>query len=637
MKKTSLLVLLALSLVYSTIFAQNAPPPPTPTPRPSVPKPVIERGNGTIISTGRGVGYGSGSGNGTGYEGEEEDDGKLTGATIRGKVVYEDTGRPLRFVAIGFVKSTDTTNTYSTKFVKTDENGDFVIKNVKAGTFLPIIKADGILNPTSYANQLKQADKKAEIENLFEKTEVAGLGEFQVLIRAKRGGSIIGKVNYSDGEVAVGVKVEALIKNDNRFQTASFGDFGVGTATTDDRGFYRFAGLPEGKYIVRVIEPVSHKETKMQLWEATRGGYGQDSQMLMTYYPASEKSDKATLLDVGIGQEQSDINFNLPERTLFRIAGKVVGKSNRQPLKDFQITLFKMNSFDEKVANRGTASIVTTDSAGNWAMRSLPKGKYVVSIEKAYVYKSAKDTPDEKEITYSNMSKTIEITDQSISDLVFELPSESVISGTILTDDEKTIPAYVGMFALSEDGKNGGNSENTDKEKGSTDEQNKQTLFKIRKLTAGKYKLKLGGNRDYYIKSVKLNGNDVTNSFIEIKESEELKNIQVVLSNQTGTLKGKVDGYDSKENGFVILTSPNTKYGDADTNIESRGAAILPNGDFEVKIKEGEYSVLLITENSRPKTEGEGKEWFNNLVKNAPKVQIKIGEVANITLKMPSN
>jgi hypothetical protein len=634
MKKTSLLVLLALSLIYTAIFAQDKPPPPTPTPRPSVPKPVIERG--TEITISEGVGRGNGSGNGTGYS-EEDDDGKLTGATISGKVVYEDTGRPLRFVAIGFVKSGEQNNTYSTKFVKTDENGDFVIRNVKAGTFLPIIKADGILNPTSYANQLRQSDKKAEMENLFEKTEVAGLGEFQVLIRAKRGGSITGKVNYSDGEVAVGVKVEALIKNDDRFQTTSFGDFGVGTATTDDRGFYRFAGLPEGKYIVRVTEPVSHKETKTPLWEATRRGYGQESQMLMTYYPAAEKSDKATLLDVGIGQEQSDINFNLPERTLFRIAGKVVGKSNRQPLKDFQITLFKMNNFDEKVANSGVASIVKTDSAGNWAMRSLPKGKYIISIEKGYVYKSPKDTPDEKEITYSNMSKTIEITDKSISDLVFEMPSESIISGTVLTDDEKTLPAYVGIFALSEDGKNGGTGEIANKEKGQTEEQNKLTLFKIKKLTAGKYKLKIGGNRDYYIKSVKLNGNDVTNSFIEVKESEELKNIQVVLSNQTGSLKGKIDGYDPKESGFVVLTSPNTKYGDADTNIESRSAAVLPNGDFEVKIKEGEYSVLLITRNNRPKTEEEAKEWFNNLVKNAPKVQIKIGETSNITLKMPSN
>ncbi len=628
-----LVSLLFIFVLFLTLTLAQSPPRPKPTPTP-----VRERIEIDSEATVRPVSRGSGSGSGTSIIGEEEDDdGKLTGATIRGKVVYEDTGRPLRFAAIGFVKSGEENNTYLTKFVKTDENGDFVIRNVKAGTFLPIIKSDGILNPTSYASQFRQADKKAEIENLFEKTEVAGLGEFQVLIRAKRGGSITGKVIYPDGEVAVGVKVEALIKNNNRFQTTSYGDFSVGTATTDDRGFYRFAGLPEGKYIVRVTEPVSHKETKAPLWETTRGSYGEESQMLTTYYPDSEKADKATQLDVGIGQEQSDINFNLPERKLFRIAGKIIGKSNQQPLKDFQITLFKINNLDEKVANRFTPTNVTTDSTGNWALRSLPKGKYSISIQKGYVYKTAKETPTEKEITYSNMSKTIEITDKDISDLVFELPSESIISGTILTDDGKVLPAYVGIFALSEDGKNGGNSENAYREKGQTDEQNKQTQFKIGKLNAGKYKLKLAGNRDYYVKSVKLNGSDVTNSFIELKEGEELKNIQIVLSNQTGTLKGKVDGYDSKERAFVVLISPNAKYGDADTNIESRGAAVMPNGDFEIKIKEGEYAVLLITENSRPKTEEEAKEWFNNLIKNATKVQIKLGETANITLKTPNN
>lgn len=627
MRKISLLFLFIFSLFLPALFAQTKPRP-KPTPTPAEAETEIDYEAPSV----RTVGRVSSSGGGV----EDEDEGKITGATIRGKVVYEDTGRPLRFVAIGFVKSGDD-NTYSTKFVKTDENGDFVIKNVKPGTFLPVIKADGILNPTSYTNQLRQSDKKAEVENMFEKTEVAGLGEFQVLIRAKRGGSITGRVNYSDGEVAVGVKVEALIKNNNRFQQTSFGDFSVGTATTDDRGFYRFAGLPEGKYIVRVIEPVSHKETKMPLWEATRSGYGQESQMLTTYYPDTEKSDKATQLEVSIGQEQSDINFNLPERKLFRVAGKVIAKSNEQPLKNFDVIFIRLkepeNSADKNettvIANSSAISI-KTDSAGNWALRSLLKGKYQIQISEGYVYRNPNVQTTEKPVNYPAITKEIEITDKDISELVIEIPSESSISGVFLTEDGKPLPKGFSVYASSGDGKGFGTSHDYKEENA---DPNKPKTFRIGKLVEGKYNI-LSGEQEYYIKSIKIGGSVV--SAIEVKEGEEVKNVQIVLSNQTGTLKGKVDGYNSKERAFIFLIKSGSTFENIRGDDNKRGI-VNPKGEFEIKSKDGEYSVLLITEKTAPKTQAEAKEWFEREIKNAPKVEIIIGEISNITLKMPND
>jgi Carboxypeptidase regulatory-like domain len=616
-------LLLLLSLGFINIIAQDDPPPPKPTPTPAT---RVVRGAGN----GSGVGYG-------GSAAEEDDDGKLTAATIRGKVVYEDTGRPLRFVAIGFIKTDDVTNTYTTKFVKTDENGDFVIKNVKAGSFYAIIKSDGILNPTSFTNQLRQADKKAGIENLFEKTEVAGLGEFQVLIRAKRGGSIIGRVNYADGEVAVGVKVEALIKNNNSFQPTSYGDFSVGTTTTDDRGFYRFAGLPDGKYIVRVTEPVSHKETKASLWEATRGGYGQESQMLVTYYPDSEKADKATQIDVGIGQEQSEINFNLPERKLFRVTGKVVGKQDLQPLKNFDLFLYKVREPDNsseqgnvRIALPTSSIAVKTDSVGNWAVRSLLKGKYEIRVSQPYVYQDPNKQSAEKPAIYPAIVKEIEITDKDISDFNIEIPLESSISGVFVSEDGKPLPKNLNFYASTDDRKGFGSTSNYGDERSDSD--NLKT-FKIGKLIAGKYKIFVT-TQEFYITAIKAGGSDVTT--IELKEGEEIKNVQIVLSNKTGTLKGKVDGYDPKDRAVVLMIKSNTKLGEI-RNVDSKTASINPKGEFEIRSKAGEYSIVIITDKNNPKTEADIKDWLETTVKAAPKVEIKIGQIANVTLKMPSN
>ncbi len=205
------------------------------------------------------VGVGVGIGNGIGSR-PDEDDEKITGATVRGRVLYDDTARPARYVTIALAEDKPNVSRYSLTFVKTDENGEFVIKNVKAGTYIPYIKSDGVMNFDSFNFAIRGVSKDEIPADFFQKISVSGLGEFQVEVRAKRGGAVSGRIIYADGEAAVGVKVEVLKKNGERYDNASqiYGNQGVGTATTDDRGFYRLSALPAGTYIVRVIEPVSH-------------------------------------------------------------------------------------------------------------------------------------------------------------------------------------------------------------------------------------------------------------------------------------------------------------------------------------------------------------------------------------------
>ncbi len=578
-----------------------------------------------------------GGGNGSGYYREDEDDSKVTGATVRGRVIYEDTSRPVRYVLVTLTaENAAIYSSYSAKFAKTDENGEFVIKNVKAGTYIPYIKSDGILNLDSYKFSYQrrgQSEAQKAEESQFDKIVIGGLGEFQVVVRARRGGSISGRILFADGEAAVGVKVEALRKEDGRFSNAStvYGNqTSVGKVNTDDRGFYRLAGLPEGQYLVRVVEPVSQSQTSAQyLYDSQRN---QDS-ILKTYYPTGESSVDAKEIEVLPGQDQTAIDITLPERQLYGVSGKILKKQTSEPLSNFTINYFKIPERPELVAESYGGNSVNSNKAGEWSLKSLPKGKYRITVSQGYVNQQNKET-DKPQPGYPNMSKEIEITDKNLADVNFEMPNESGISGTIIVEGGKEVPLETRIYAANEETKELNYPEIDYRQYQNKNQQSvKEKVFRIGKLKEGKYRVILFG-QNFYLKSATLGGRDVTNSPIEIKEGEELKGLQVVLSTEMGTVKGKIANYDGKEQAAVVMIKPGadqdqSRYG-------SFSAQIKPTGDFEIKAAPGEYSIFVYSFKNAPKSKEEIEQWFRNLTKNAQPVSVKSNETTTISLSMPN-
>ncbi len=571
---------------------------------------------------------------GGGYLRADEDDSKVTGATVRGRLIYEDTSRPVRYVMITLVSDKETYTSYGSKFVKTDENGEFVITNVKAGTYVAYVKSEGILNQDSYKFSFRQPTKENKPDDKFEKIAISGLGEFQIVVSARRGGAVSGRILYADGESAVGVKVEVLRKENGRFSNTSSvygGESGVGSAKTDDRGYYRIAGLPEGQYIVRVIEPVSHSQSSPQYVYTYREN---QNSLLKTYFPEGESSKDARALEIFPGQEQTAIDITLPERQLFGISGKIVKKGSNEPLANFSVNFYKMSDRDELVAEYSSSSQTTSNKAGEWSLKSLPKGKYRISIAQGYVYNSNKDA-EKNQAKYSNMSQEIEITDKNLADLNFEVPVESSLVGTIVVEGGKEVPANVQIYAINEESKQLSFSDyDYNRNQTKTPQPIKEKTFRIGKLSEGKFRLGTSNNQNYYLKAIMLGGKDLLNSPLEIKEGEDLKDVQIVLSTNMGTVKGKVAGYDGKEEAFVVLIEANSVFGQVQT--KNFSARLSPTGDFEVKAAPGEYSIIIATAKNRPQNAAEAKEWFQKLIREGQKITVKDSEITNVSLSMPN-
>lgn len=561
----------------------------------------------------------------------DDDDSKVTGATVRGRLVYEDTNRPMRYVLVTLVQPKDANyGMYGTKFVKTDETGNFVIRNVKAGSYVAYVKSEGILNQDSYKFSYRRANQENKPEEIFEKIEISGLGEFQIVVAARRGGAISGKIVYADGEVAVGVKVEALRKEGEIFSNISSSYSSgnkVGVAETDDRGYYRIPGLPEGQYIVRVIEPFSHGRNSAAYLYNLRD---EQNSILRTYYPEGENSKTAKEMEVLPGQEQAGIDIILPERRLFTLSGRIAKKKDGTPLGNFSVNFYPISERDPRVADSFTGNATASNKNGEWTLKGLPKGKYRITISQGYEYTERAE--NQKKEAFTNMAREIEITDENLADVNFDVPSEASVVGTVVAEGGKDVPDGIRMMLYNEETMEL-NYSDYNYEGNKKAPTKKQMAFRIGKMNEGKYRLPAITSNTYYVKSATLGGRDVMNSSFEIKEGESLSGLQIVISTNMGTVKGKVSGYDGKTEVVVAVIESGAIFGSMQS--KSFSTRIQPSGDFEVKAAPGEYTIVVLTPKNRPQTREEAKTWFENLIKNGQKISVKDNETTNVSVGLP--
>jgi 5-hydroxyisourate hydrolase-like protein (transthyretin family) len=562
----------------------------------------------------------------------DDDDSRVTGATVRGRLVYEDTNRPMRYALVALVPPAENYGTlYSSKFVKTDETGNFVIRNVKPGTYIAYVKSEGILNQDSYKFSFRRANQDNKPEQLFEKIEIGGLGEFQIVVAARRGGSISGKIVYADGEAAVGVMVEALRKEGEIFSNISsdFSSSGyrIGMAETDDRGAYRISGLPDGQYIIRVIEPISHGQNSAQYIYNLRGN---QNSILRTYYPEGETSKNAKEMEILPGQEQAGIDIMLPERRLFTLSGRIAKKSDGTPLENFSVTFYSLAERDTRVADSLSGNATVSNKNGEWTLKGLPKGKYRITIMQGYNYSDG-DQKQKKE-AFTNMVREIEITDENLAGVNFDVPSEASVTGTIVAEGGKDVPEGVRIVLFNEENRELNYSDYNFE--GKKPASKKETAFRIGKMNEGKYRLASLNGDIFYVKSATLGGRDIINSAFEIKEGESLSGLRIVISTTMGTVKGKVGGYDGKTEVAVVIVESGVVFGSLQAKTFS--ARVQPTGDFEMKAAPGEYTIIVLTQKNRPQTREEAKTLFEEMIRNGQKVTVKDAETTNVSVSLPN-
>src|SRR6266508_365295 len=473
---------------------------------------------------------------------------------ITGRVMAADNGRAVKRARV-FVNGAELPGG---RGVLTDDSGVFDLTELPAGRYTLTVSKSGFVSLAYGQRRPLQAGTPLQ---LGDGQQLKGI-EF----RLPRGGVIAGRVLDEDGEPVPGAMVRVMryqyLQGDRRLTPA-------GTAQTDDRGQYRVWGLMPGDYYVNALTRLpglggrgfpaglpggpppppgggppgaggggggrggrggAFAEVVGALAAGNAGANialfgGSDDQETInyapTYYPSVTSVNEAQPVTVGVSQEVLDINVSLQLVHTSRIAGRVTNPDGTPA------TAGNVNLMPDGAAGRG--ALVGTNYGsriqwdGSFAIASVPPGRYVLRARG-----DDSDTPQFAMLPVS--------VNGDVGDITVVLSAGSTITGTVtfLPGATQTPDiTQVRIGAPSTDLAAFGPQPNARVEK--------DGRFTLAGVSAGPHLIRSNGNlRGWTLKSVTMDGRDVTDTPVEVRAGQHLSNVAVVFTDKLNEISGTI-------------------------------------------------------------------------------------------------
>lgn len=175
--------------------------------------------------------------------------------SVSGTVFCADTGRPAHFAVVRLYKAQTTALGEGTSARATaDLNGSFTLTSVSPGNYYVDVTMIGYLHPLEQLMRAKalglSEQDVASLHDMLTTVDVVAGQTSSVKVTVYRGAAISGDAQYDDGTPAAEITISAWeVGVEGKLISA-----GV-TATTDDRGNYRFAGFGGGKFTLEAHGP----------------------------------------------------------------------------------------------------------------------------------------------------------------------------------------------------------------------------------------------------------------------------------------------------------------------------------------------------------------------------------------------
>ena len=230
----------------------------------------------------------------------------------------------------------------------TDQNGNYRITNVRAGTYSIRPVAPSFALEDYVTNNAVVISEGEAVEDV----------NFSMV----PGGVITGKVSDADGRPMIEEDVNVMPVDEAAFVGGRFGDH----LRTDDRGIYRAFGLHTGKYKVSVGQN--------QSLPGERGSFHRQ-----TFYPSVTDVAKATVIEVTEGSESANIDIVVgrPVQT-FKVSGRVFDAETGKPLVHIKYGVFQGHGDSGGGSSRVGEEY--TNANGEFRLENVLPGKYAVFI-----------------------------------------------------------------------------------------------------------------------------------------------------------------------------------------------------------------------------------------------------------------
>jgi hypothetical protein len=427
-------------------------------------------------------------------------------AVLRGMIVTADNASPIRRAQVR-VMSPDARES---RVATTDAQGRFEIRELPAGRYTMTASKGGFVS--LQFGQRRPSESGTPIELADAQTID------KITIALPRGSVLGGRVTDEFGEPVANASVTAMryayTAGARRLVPAPGAN---GRDTTDDQGQFRLFGLPPGEYYVSATLRSGGPEVTDPMGELS--GYA------ATYFPGTTNIGEAQRVTVAIAQENTSVNFGLIATRLVRVSGQVM-MSNGAPAPGGMVVLAPTN------AGGGRAMLMQQGGAGNridqtgrFRLPNVAPGRYQMQARAGG-----------REFELARMDLVVGTED--VEGLTLVTAPGAVINGTIVSDTGETFDFRPQQLQVSArlaspetqgagQGGPGGSRLGDD------------WSFSLRNVI-DPILVRTSSPQGWTLKSVLLNGQDITDTPMEFPPGQTIGGLQIVMTKKVTTLSGLV-------------------------------------------------------------------------------------------------
>jgi hypothetical protein len=418
-------------------------------------------------------------------------------ASVAGRIQILIDGKPS---PVRRARVTLTPDQGTPRVVNADTDGVYRFADLPAGTYRLLAEKAG------FVAQL------ADPRRAYERPAPFDVKDAQAVTRdvwMQRGAALEGVLAYPDGTPAPDVTVSALRVgydiNGRRLVV-------VRQARTDDRGHYRIHTLPPGQYAIdAAIDSLAAGQRPVG------SAVDRPQTVARTYYPGTPRLDEVRLVSIAVGQTESNLDFVTTTMPVVSVRGRVVD-STGQPVPRFSLRMSLISGLPSDV--RG----LQISESNEFLFPSVPPGEYWVAV--------ATIPAGGAEPEFAAVRATIDR--QDLLNVSIATEPGATIAGTVVTDTGAPVPA--GLKALAAETlfhvPQSGATNVASADVGADGQFSMTRLFGPRVVRISER------TGQWAVKSVMLNGADITDTPFHFKKSADPLNLRVVVTTDTAEIAG---------------------------------------------------------------------------------------------------